>query len=125
MHKRLLITAAVSGGLSVALGAFGAHTLKQYLDPQLLTTFETGVRYQFYHVFAIALAGILYQSYPDRKIILAGNLFLLGTCLFSGSLYLLSISGIRWLGVITPLGGLAFIAGWVLLVRAIGASRPG
>lgn len=119
MHKRLLAAAALLGFLSVALGAFGAHALKQIIDPPSLAIFETGVRYQFYHVFAIALAGILYGSFPDKKILLAGNLFLLGTCLFSGSLYILAISGIRWLGAITPLGGVSYMAGWLLLAWSV------
>lgn len=123
MHKRLLITAAILGFLSVALGAFGAHTLKEYIDASSLAVFETGVRYQFYHVFAIALAGMVYAYFPGKKIVLAGNLFLLGTCLFSGSLYILAVSSIRWLGAITPLGGLAYMAGWLLLALGIGQSR--
>ncbi len=124
MDKRFLIIAAWLGALSVALGAFGAHTLKEYLSPQSLTTFETGIRYQFYHVFALALTGVLYRSYPNKKIKLAGNLFITGIIFFSGSLYALSISGpenFRWIGAITPMGGVFFIAGWIFL--AIGIQR--
>lgn len=122
MHKRLLVTAAILGFLSVALGAFGAHIVKQWLDAPSLAIFETGVRYQFYHVFAIALTAVLYPSFPGKKIIMAGNLFLAGTCLFSGSLYLLAFLGtgnFRWIGAITPLGGLAFLAGWFFLALAV------
>lgn len=122
MNKKFLSIAAWLGALSVALGAFGAHTLKEYLSPQSLTTFETGVRYQFYHVFALALAGLLYKSYPSKKIKLAGNLFIAGILFFSGSLYLLSILGaenFKWIGAITPLGGIFFIAGWIFLASGL------
>ena len=122
MDKKFLVIAAWLGSLSVALGAFGAHTLKAFLSPQSLTTFETGVRYQFYHVFALALTGLLYRFYPNKKIKLAGNLFIVGMILFSGSLYLLSILGaenIRWIGAITPLGGLFFIVGWIILALGL------
>lgn len=122
MNKKFLSIAAWLGALSVALGAFGAHTLKEYLSPQSLTTFETGVRYQFYHVFALALAGLLYTSYPNKKIKLAGNLFIAGILFFSGSLYLLSILGaenFKWIGAITPLGGVFFIAGWIFLASGL------
>lgn len=117
MYKKHLVIAAFAGALSVVLGAFGAHTLKTYLDAPSLTTFETGVRYQFYHVFALALAGILYKEYPNKKLVISGNLFILGMIFFSGSLYLLSFLGTQfsWIGAITPLGGLFFIAGWLQL----------
>jgi uncharacterized membrane protein YgdD (TMEM256/DUF423 family) len=122
MDKKFLTIAAWLGATAVALGAFGAHTLKEYLSPQSLTTFETGVRYQFYHVFALALAGILYKSYPNKKIKLAGNLFISGIIFFSGSLYFLSILGVdnfKWIGAITPIGGVFFIAGWVFLASGL------
>jgi len=122
MDKKFLTIAAWLGALSVALGAFGAHTLKEYLSSQSLTTFETGVRYQFYHVFALALAGVLYKFYPNKKIKLAGNLFILGILFFSGSLYCLAILGadnFKWIGVITPIGGVFFIAGWIFLASGI------
>lgn len=122
MDKKFLAIAAWLGALSVALGAFGAHTLKAYLTPQSLTTFETGVRYQFYHVFALALAGLLYKSYPNKKIKLAGNLFIAGVLFFSGSLYFLSILGaenFKWIGAVTPMGGVFFIAGWIFLASGL------
>lgn len=122
MDKRFLLIAAWLGAFSVALGAFGAHTLKGYLSPQSLTTYETAVRYQFYHVFAIALAGLLYQTYSNKRIRLAGNLFIAGIIFFSGSLYCLSIPGsdnFKWIGAITPMGGIFFMAGWVLLALGI------
>ncbi len=114
MYKKHLTIAAFLGMLSILLGAFAAHKLKDYLEPQSLATFETGVRYQFYHVFALALAGILYKEYPNKNVINAGNLFILGIIFFSGSLYLLSFFGTRltWIGAITPIGGFFFIFGW-------------
>ncbi len=122
MDKKFLTIAAWLGAVSVALGAFGAHTLKEYLSPQSLTTFETGVRYQFYHVFALALTGLLFKFYPNKKIKLAGNLFILGIIFFSGSLYVLSVLGaenFKWIGAITPIGGVFFIAGWIFLAVGI------
>ena len=124
MHKGLLVTATLLGALSVALGAFGAHALKQSLSEQSLNTYETAVRYQFYHVFALALAGILRGYFPGGRIRFAGILFICGIFLFSGSLYLLvALPQLRWLGAITPLGGLCFIGGWIMLAWGIGAKR--
>ena len=125
MRKGYLKTAAFIGALSVGLGAFGAHGLKKYLSPDLLSTFETAVRYQFYHVFALLSVGILYANYPSAKMRWAGCLFIAGMILFSGSLYLLcyikyAAINMEWIGAITPFGGVAFIAGWLLLFLAIG-----
>lgn len=114
--------AAYLGALSVALGAFGAHALKEQLSQQELTTFETAVRYQFFHVFALALTGLLYKAYPNKKLIYAGNCFQLGILFFSGSLYSLSLLGsaqFAWIGAITPLGGIFFISAWILLALGI------
>lgn len=114
--------AAYLGALSVALGAFGAHALKDHLTQQELNTFETAVRYQFYHVFALALTGLLYKGYPNKKLIYAGNCFQLGILFFSGSLYSLSLLGsthFAWIGAITPLGGIFFISAWILLALGI------
>ncbi len=125
MHKGLLITAAILGALSVALGAFAAHGLKNYISNNAIATFETGVRYQFYHVFAILAVAMLYKEYPHSGIQNAGWLFLAGTILFSGSLYVLSIlqgavqPGYKWIGAITPFGGLCFIAGWIWILVVI------
>ncbi|HVZ26332.1 MAG TPA: DUF423 domain-containing protein [Sediminibacterium sp.] len=125
MHRYFLSAAAIMGGLAVVLGAFGAHALKQHLGPDTLAVYETGVRYQIYHAFALALAGILYGSYPNRWIRRSGQLFLVGTFLFSGSLYLLTLGGdwqqwpVRWAGPVTPLGGLCLIAGWFCLIPGI------
>lgn len=124
MHKRFLQAAAITGALAVALGAFGAHGLKKLLDAELLQVFETAVRYQFYHVFALLAAGMLYKEFPGKFMKWAGNLFLTGMLLFSGSLYLLcsvKYAGLplSWIGAITPVGGVAFIAGWLLLFMAV------
>jgi len=96
----------------VLLGAFGAHALKDSLDAHQLMTFETGVRYQMYHAFALLAAAWAYGKWPGRILIVSGWLFIAGIILFSGSLYALSLFELRWLGAITPIGGLALIAGW-------------
>jgi uncharacterized membrane protein YgdD (TMEM256/DUF423 family) len=119
MHRSFLITAALLGALSVALGAFGAHGLKQVLDEKSLAIFETAVRYQFYHVFALALTAIVYRDYPGKATRYAGRLFIAGIIVFCGSLYLLTaFPNYPWLGAITPIGGICFIAGWVALGMA-------
>jgi uncharacterized membrane protein YgdD (TMEM256/DUF423 family) len=125
MNKSFLITAALLGALSVILGAFGAHGLKSKIPDDALEIFETSVRYQFYHVFALLTVGILVQYFPGSFITWSGRLFIAGIILFCGSLYLLTyFKGIgneqmNWLGAVTPFGGLCFIAGWVLLALAI------
>lgn len=109
------ILGCISAAIGIGAGAFGAHGLKAILSPEMLTTYETAVRYQMYHAFgliAIALAG---GSIPGSKVRLVGWCFAGGTVLFSGSLYLLTLTGTLWLGAITPLGGIAFIAGWLTL----------
>jgi uncharacterized membrane protein YgdD (TMEM256/DUF423 family) len=114
------------GGLSaliaVAAGAFGAHALRAALSPESLTVYETGVRYQMYHALAMVLVGCLEGCAPRRGQRVAGALFLVGTMLFSGSLYGVSLSGVRWLGAVTPAGGAAFLAGWLTLALS---SAPG
>ena len=125
MNKSFLIIAALLGALSVILGAFGAHALKSKLPADALEIFETSVRYQFYHVFALLAVGILSQYFPGNFIAWSGRLFIAGIILFCGSLYVLTyFKGIgnnqmNWLGAITPFGGLCFIAGWILLAIAI------
>lgn len=123
MEKTFFIIGAVSAGISVALGAFGAHGLRERLTPQLLDTFETGVRYEIYHAFAILVVAFALTRWQSNLIPFAGWAFVIGTILFSGSLYLLALTGIRWLGAITPLGGVAFIAGWILLAVGVWQSR--
>ena len=107
--------AGVAGFLGVALGAFGAHALKVRLAPEMLAAFETGVRYQMYHVFALVAVAWAWARWPGRVLMAAGWLFIAGIVIFSGSLYLLAFTGVRALGAITPLGGLAFLAGWLCL----------
>ena len=97
------------------LGAFGAHALRETLTAELLSTFETGVRYHMFHALALFAVAWECTRGPGQGAIIAGWLFVAGTMIFSGSLYLLAISGWRWLGMITPLGGLCFLAGWVVL----------
>src|SRR5688572_6562208 len=123
MHKGFLKTAFLLGALSVALGAFAAHGLKNYISNNAIATFETGVRYQFYHVFALLAVAMLYKDFPAVRT--AGWLFIGGILLFSGSLYLLSAiqgmvqPGYKWVGAITPFGGLFFIAGWLWMFMAV------
>ena len=116
MAKLFVTLASLSGMLAVAFGAFGAHALKARLDDYALGVFQTAVQYHFYHSFALLAVGILALSQPQTMLLKSsGWLFFTGIVVFSGSLYLLSITGVRWLGAITPLGGLAFIAGWACL----------
>lgn len=112
---------ALSALLAVAAGAFGAHALRARLPADLLAVFETGARYQMYHALALLAVAWMVTRWPGPWPVRAGWLFLAGTVLFSGSLYLLALTGVRWLGAITPLGGAAFLAGWLCL--AMGASR--
>lgn len=122
MTKQWILIGAFSAALSVALGAFGAHGLKGHLPPEFLKAFETGVQYQFFHSLGLILTGIIVSSDNRRStLVLAGWLMLTGIVLFSGSLYLLSVTGIRGIGMVTPVGGVAFIVAWLLL--AIGVRR--
>jgi uncharacterized membrane protein YgdD (TMEM256/DUF423 family) len=116
MHKRFLLSAALAALLAVALGAFAAHGLRGRLDEHLMDVFQTGVRYHFFHALGLAVIAILAKQYPDSNTLCwAGWLMVAGMVVFSGSLYLLSLTGLTWLGMITPLGGLAFMAGWLLV----------
>lgn len=117
-----LLVAAINGFLAVAAGAFGAHGLQGRLDAHALTTFETAARYQMYHALAIALASLAARSNAAQ---IACALFLVGITLFSGSLYLLALMGVRAFGFVTPFGGLAFLAGWVALGFAAFQSPSG
>ena len=109
---------AASAFIAVAAGAFGAHALRARLSPDLLAAFETGARYQMYHALALLAAAWATTRWPGSLIQWAGWLFVVGTVLFSGSLYALALSGVRWLGAVTPFGGVAFLGGWVCLVLA-------
>ena len=121
MERTFAALGALSAALAVAAGAFGAHALKGHLSPEDLSVFETGARYQMYHALALLAVAWAATRWPGSAVHAAGWLFVIGTLLFSGSLYALALSGVRWLGAITPLGGLAFLAGWVCL--ALGAWR--
>ncbi len=118
MDRTFLALGAISAAISVAAGAFGAHALRARLSPDLLAVFETGARYEMYHAIGIALAGWAAARFPGAAAAWAGWLFVLGTVLFSGSLYALALSGVRALGAVTPFGGVAFIAGWIALAIA-------
>lgn len=118
LDRTFLALGALSAGVSVAAGAFGAHALKARLPPDLLAVFETGARYQMYHAVGLALAAWAASRQGGAAASWAGWLFLAGTLLFSGSLYALALSGIRVLGAVTPFGGVAFIAGWIALALA-------
>ena len=121
MKMNSIRTGAIIAAISVMMGAFGAHLLKDILSEKALALYETGIKYQLYHAFGLIIAGILYQLSPDKKIKTATTLFLLGILFFSGSLYVLcykinnNIDGLKWVGPVTPLGGLCFIAGWIFL----------
>ncbi|HRH60898.1 MAG TPA: DUF423 domain-containing protein [Chitinophagaceae bacterium] len=125
MNKTFLLTAALLGAVSVGLGAFGSHGLKDKLNEYTLGIFETAVRYQFYHVFALLAAGILFQQFGNSYMLWSGRLFITGIILFCGSLYALTFflannnDSMKWLGAVTPFGGLCFIAGWVCMMIAI------
>lgn len=111
--------ASINAALAVALGAFAAHGLKSQLDPGSLAVFETGVRYHFYHALGLLGLGVALKSeVVHTHANLAAILLQSGIVLFSGSLYLLALTGVPWLGIITPFGGLAFIAGWITLAIA-------
>ena len=122
MQKGFLKAGAFFGALSVILGAFAAHSLKEKISSDALAIFETAVRYQFYHAFALLIAGILYARFPYKCMLWAGRLFIAGILLFSGSLYLLTWlkaagnTNLIWAGIITPFGGAAFIAGWICMM---------
>lgn len=118
MDRTFLVLGALSGAISVAAGAFGAHALKARLSPDLLAVFETGARYQMYHALGLGLAAWAAARFPGAASSWAGWLFLAGTVLFSGSLYALALTGVRALGAVTPFGGVAFIAGWIALAAA-------
>src|ERR1051325_592862 len=115
MDRTFFLLGALSAFVGVAAGAFGAHGLKERLSAEMLAVFETGVRYQMYHAFALLAVGWAAARGPGAWAKAAGWLFVAGPLRLSGSLYVLSLTGLRWLGAITPLGGLAFLAGWLCL----------
>jgi uncharacterized membrane protein YgdD (TMEM256/DUF423 family) len=119
MDRTFLFIGALLGFLGVMFGAFGAHALRSRLSPEMLAVFETGVRYQMYHALALLLTAALAPRFPGKAIVAAGWLFVTGIVLFSGSLYLLAVTGVTVLGAITPIGGVAFLAGWAALIVAM------
>ena len=121
MDRLFFALGAISGGLAVAAGAFGAHALKSLLSADALAIYDTASRYQMFHALALLGAAWAATRWPGRAIRLAGWCFVAGSVLFSGSLYLLALTGTRWLGAVTPLGGVLLILGWGLL--AYGAGR--
>src|SRR5947207_5203225 len=117
MDRTFLLIGSILGFLGVVLGAFGAHALRSRLSPEMLAVFETGVRYQMYHTFAILIVAAAIGRIGDASLlVLAGWFFVAGILLFSGSLYALTLSGIGMLGAITPIGGLLFLIGWACLI---------
>jgi len=123
MDRPLFAAGALSAAIGVGAGAFAAHGLKDRLTPDLLAVFETGARYQLFHALGLMIAAWAVARYGTDTAAWGGWLLLAGTVLFSGSLYLLAVTGVRWLGIVTPFGGVAFIVGWVLL--ALAALRGG
>ena len=121
MANHWLATGAALGGVAVLLGAFGAHGLKARVDAELLAVFETAVRYHMYHALALLVVGLIATTRSSPWVNAAGWLFLVGILVFSGSLYLLTATGLRWLGAIAPIGGTAFILAWAVL--ALGVAR--
>jgi uncharacterized membrane protein YgdD (TMEM256/DUF423 family) len=116
MAKLFITLASISGMLAVVFGAFGAHALRTRLDDYAMGVFETAVQYHFYHSLALLAVGVIAISQPQTAMLRnSGWLFAVGIVIFSGSLYMLSMTGMRWLGAITPIGGLAFIGGWACL----------
>ncbi|MEM1367168.1 MAG: DUF423 domain-containing protein [Cyanobacteria bacterium P01_H01_bin.15] len=126
MSAFFMTMAAIFGGLSVAAGAFASHALRSQLSERALEIFATGTQYQMYHALGLLLVALLLLSDPlvgNGALQAAGYAFITGTFLFSGSLYALSVTGIRWLGAITPIGGVAFLVGWICLLLAASSLR--
>ena len=129
MHKKFLVAASILGGIAVVLGAFGAHKLKELVPPETLNAFDTGVRYQMYHALVLLAVAILYERIPGKWLRWAGTTFIIGIILFSGSLYTLTSLkatgqvGLSGLGILTPIGGLFFVLGWVFLIVAVSSYK--
>ena len=119
-QKTILLIATILGGLSVGIGAFGAHALRATLEASgRVETFETAVKYQFYHTLVLLAIGILMYHTPDKRLGYAAIAMIAGIVIFSGSLYVLCLTGTRWWGAITPIGGIALIVGWGLLFLGV------
>jgi len=119
MDRFFFVAGSLFAFLAVTLGAFAAHGLKDRLPPDMFNIFEVGVRYHMYHALALLAVAWASSRWPENGTYLAGWAFIFGIVIFSGSLYLLSITGMRWLGAITPIGGVGFLAGWILLIWAV------
>ena len=124
MSKIILMISATLLALAVAFGAFGAHALKTQLSAEMLQTWKTAVDYHFYHALGLLLIGVLALSFPASSLKWAAIFLTAGIFLFSGSLYTLSLTGIKWLGAITPVGGISFILGWIMLFVAVWKKLP-
>lgn len=123
MHRKYLIIGALFAGLGVAAGAFGAHALEARIAPDLLAVYETAVRYELVHALALLVVGLAVDRWPRAGWERVGWLLVAGTAIFSGSLIALALTGARWLGAVTPAGGLCLLAGWVLAVQSAFRSR--
>jgi uncharacterized membrane protein YgdD (TMEM256/DUF423 family) len=120
MFKLFISLGSINAAIAVALGAFGAHALKNSLSKDMLAVFETGVQYHFYHALGLLVVGLIATHLPESSLLQwSGWLMVAGIVFFSGSLYILAVSGISWLGAITPIGGTAFIVAWLLLAIAV------
>jgi uncharacterized membrane protein YgdD (TMEM256/DUF423 family) len=117
--RNFLIYGALLMSLGVCLGAFGAHALKHAVTPERLAIFQTGVQYQFYHALGLCVVGFIAYLQPNKWVIISGKLMLTGVVIFSFSLYLLVLLDIKWLGAITPIGGVLMVVSWVLLAWSI------
>ena len=124
MSRLFFLAGALSAAVAVVLGAFGAHALRARLTPEALAVFEVGVRYQMYHAVALLAVALGATRWPGEGMTLAGWLFVAGTVIFSGSLYLLVYTGQKWLGAVTPVGGAAFIVGWLVLAWTVWTAGP-
>lgn len=125
MERLLFMLASLLGGVGVGLGAFGAHAMRGRIAENLIANYETGVRYHFYHALALFAVVIAIQRWPNSTLpVIAGWLFVIGVVIFSGSLYVMAFTGLRWLGAITPIGGVALIAGWVCLLLVAWRGNP-
>ncbi len=124
MSKIILMIASALLALAVAFGAFGAHALKTQLSAEMLQTWKTAVDYHFYHALGLLLVGVLAVSFPSTSLKWSAIFLVAGVFLFSGSLYAMALSGIKWLGAITPVGGVGFILGWIMLFVAVWKKLP-
>ncbi|MGI9276071.1 MAG: DUF423 domain-containing protein [Endozoicomonas sp.] len=126
MFRNYLLAASISGFLAVGLSAFGAHALKEQLSERLMSVYQTAADYQFYHSLALLLVTVLAYQFPKARFLrLSARFFLAGIIIFSGSLYLLSLTGAGWLGAITPVGGVSLMLGWLMLaIFAVRETSP-